>query len=165
MLVGLPVTLYLVTLASFAAYAQGADGLWFRVAVYANIAGVITALIAAIPGFIDWAFGVPAGTPAKATGLVHMAVHVVALLIFAFNAWIHWDDRFAQQPSASVALMLSGLGVVLTLVGGFLGATLVQKHHVGVDLTPEQERYEPRASPRSDRHKPIPGASHGQQVS
>ena len=59
MLVGFPVTLYAVSFACFLAVGLGADAFWFRVGVYANAAAIIMALIAAIPGFIDWTFGVP----------------------------------------------------------------------------------------------------------
>lgn len=151
MLVGFPVTMYVAALACFAAVQFGADLFWFRVGVYANVAGVCTAAVAAVPGFIDWAFGVPAGTPAKSTGLMHMLANVMALVVFAVNAFLVWDQRYSPSPEVGQALALSAIGVVLTGVAGFLGWMMVQKHHVGVDLTPEQQRYEPRPQPRVER--------------
>jgi len=38
-------------------------------------------------------------------------------------------------------------GIGLTLGAGWYGWNLVQKHHVGVSLTPEQERLEPLMPP------------------
>ena len=151
MLVGFPVTMYVAALVCFAAVQFGADPFWFRVGVYANVAGVVTAAVAAIPGFIDWAFGVPAGTPAKATGMLHMLANLTALVVFAVNAFLIWDQRFAPNPEVGQALALSGIGVVLTGIAGFLGWMMVQTHHVGVDLTPEQRRYEPRPQPPVER--------------
>jgi uncharacterized membrane protein len=164
MLVGFPVTLYVVTLVCFVAFGLGADPFWFRVAVYANIAGVVMALIAAIPGFIDWSVGVPTGSPAKTTGMAHMAFNVMALIVFAANAFFHWGQLQGGQPDVSLAVPLSLAGVGLTLIAGFLGWKMVQKHHVGVELTPEQERLEPRANPRSERGAPIAGEGHGRRV-
>jgi uncharacterized membrane protein len=156
MLVGLPVTLYLATLVCFAAAALGADPFWYRVAVYANLAGVVTAAVAAVPGFIDWAFGVPRGTPAKATGLAHMAFNVLALAAFAANLFLTWRHRFDPLPPVGLSVLLPGVGVVLTAAAGFLGWKMVQTHHVGVDLTPEQERLEPPAPVRPES----PGTQH-----
>lgn len=165
MLVGFPVTLYTVTLACFGAYALGAPPFWFTVAVYANLAGVILAAVAAVPGFIDWAFGVPTGSPAKATGMAHMAYNVGALLVFALNVVLQWPHRAELVPPVGLSVVLPALGVVLTIVAGYLGWKMVQTHHVGIDLTPEQERLEPRANPRVQREGPgAHGADHGQRI-
>jgi uncharacterized membrane protein len=160
MVVGLPVTLYATALVCFAAYALGATAFWFRVGVYANVAGVITALAAAVPGFIDWALGIPSTSPAKATGLSHMACNVGALILFVSNALLQWGHRLDASPPVGLSVVLPLLGVLLTVAAGFLGWKLVQTHHVGVDLTPEQERLEPRAAPRIETH-----AGHGHPVS
>lgn len=154
MLVGIPITLYLVTFGCFLAVALGAEPMWFRIGVYANLAGVIAVLIVAVPGFIDWAFGVPTGSPAKATGMWHMALNLVALVPFAINVFLEWGNRHDANPAATTAAILCGLGVVLTGVAGYLGGELVLKHHVGVQLTAEQQRLEPRANPRVERHDP-----------
>ena len=162
MLVGIPVTLYLVSLACFAAHSFGASALWFQIGVYANIAGVIAALVAAVPGFIDWAYGIPLGTAAKSTGFVHMILNVGALVLFALNWLMQWPHRLDPFPATGLSIVLPLLGVLLTLAAGFRGWTLVQTHHVGVDLTPEQERFEPRANPEIERRGPEPHAGHGQ---
>lgn len=164
MLVGFPVTLYVVTLAGFVACALGAGMFWFDVALYANLAAVILAAVAAVPGFVDWAFGVPSGVPAKATGLSHMAVNVGALLLFALNVLSQWGHRHDLiVPPLGLSLALCGLGVALTILAGFLGWKMVQVHHVGIDLTPEQQRLEPRPTPRMEPEQPGHG-THGQRV-
>ena len=165
MLVGFPVTLYCATLACFLAFALGADPFWFRVGVYSNLAGVVLAAVAAVPGFIDWAFGIPTGNPAKSTGLIHMAANVVALLLFAANLSLVWGHRLDALPPVGWSVALPAAGVAFTLVAGFLGWRLVQKHHVGVELSKEQERLEPRVIPRAEPRGPeTPHASHGQRI-
>jgi uncharacterized membrane protein len=117
--------------------------LTFRIAVVANVAGIAMAVVAALFGFIDWAFGIPRATPARATGLYHLLLNVSALVLFAVNAAIHlgqWND---SSPDKALGLLLSGVGVVLTVSAGFFGWSLVQDHHVGVRLTGEQQQLEP----------------------
>jgi len=106
---------------------------------------------------------VPAGTPAKSTGLIHMALNVTALLVFAINAFQQWPQRVQLVPQVGFSVLLSVLGVCLTVAAGIFGWKLVQTHHVGVDLTPEQERFEPRGTPPVERERPMPG-SHGRPV-
>ena len=154
MLIAFPVTFYTATLLGFAAYAATIDLFWWRLGLWSNAAGVLTALIAAIPGFIDWAAGIPKGHPAKATGRVHMLFNVVALVLFTINLIVQtdkWVDlaRTAlmtgdiRPPNPTAALLLSGFGVLCTLAAGFFGWKLVQTHHVGVELSEQQSQLEP----------------------
>jgi uncharacterized membrane protein len=132
MLVAYPVAFYTATLVCYIAYSSNSNPFWFKVAVVANIAGAAMAALAAIPGLIDWLF-IPADASAKKTGLFHMICNVLALLCFAVVAFMEckkWDD---SNPSLGLAIPLTAIGFILTLIAGFLGWALVQKHHVGVD--------------------------------
>lgn len=149
MLVGFPVAFYTGTLIAFIVYAATTNLFWFHLAGVVNWAGVIMAVAAAVPGLVDWATGIPRGSAAKKTGLIHMGLNVTSLLLFLISAvttWNQWDNLL---PSADTQIVLSALGVILTLPAGFLGWRLVQDHHVGVRLTNEQERLEPRGSARA----------------
>jgi uncharacterized membrane protein len=152
MLVAFPVAFYTAAMVCFISYSVTANDFYFRVAVLANGAGVATAVLAALLGFIDW-LNIPAGKPAKKTGLQHMLVNVAALLLFAVNLVIQCPDWNTAAPKAQYAILLTGLGFVITLVAGFLGWTLVQKHHAGIDLTTEQLRIEPDQLPGSSNLK------------
>lgn len=66
MLIAYPIAFYTSTLVAFLIYAANGNGFWFKVAVAANVAGVIMAAVAALPGFIDWAVGIPSRSPASA---------------------------------------------------------------------------------------------------
>jgi uncharacterized membrane protein len=132
MLIAFPVAFYTSALICYIVYGSNQNVFWFKVAVAANIAGVVMALIAAIPGFIDWLF-IDKTSKAKQTGLSHMIFNVTALLCFAVTAWLEspqWNDA---TPELGMAIPLAAIGFALTLIAGFLGWTLVQTHHVGVD--------------------------------
>jgi uncharacterized membrane protein len=124
--------------------------------VCANVAGVVTALAAAIPGFVDWAFGIPAGSPAKTTGMAHMLLNVLALGAFGANAILqapYWGDA---RPPVGLSIALPVIGVLLTGGAGWLGWKLVQVHHVGIELSAAQQRLEPAAW-TEDRSETRPG--------
>jgi len=144
MVVAYPIALYTATLVAFIiAAARNGDVFWFRVAVVANIAGVIMAAVAALPGFIDWAIGIPTGSPAKGHGLRHMLLNVTALVLFLINAIVHTGQWSSSQRDTGWGIALALVGVVCTVGAGFFGWTMIQDDHVGVALSPAQERLEP----------------------
>jgi uncharacterized membrane protein len=133
MLVAFPVAFYTATLICYIVYSSNKDPFWFKVALTANIAGAVMAAVAALPGFIDW-LNIPRDSRAKKTGLFHMMCNVLALVCFGATAFLQcpkWNDT---NPELGIAIPLTAVGFVLTLAAGFLGWTLVQKHHVGVDI-------------------------------
>jgi len=156
MLIAFPVAFYVATLVGYAIYASTADTFWFHLAFYANVAGVATAVLAALPGFIDWAKAIPNRTRAKRDGTVHMLLNLTVLALFAVNLALQRPQLGEERPEYLVALLLSGLGVLLTLGAGWMGWRLVQTHHVGVILTPEQERYEPVSDVHDPSHRARP---------
>ncbi len=152
MLVGFPIAFYVATLAGYAAYAATGDRFWFQLGIVANVAGVVGAALATIPGFIDWAFGIPDGHRAKMVGLEHMLLNVGALVLFTVDAIVQGSQWNAASPRYFLALALAAAGMGLTLAAGFLGWEMIQKHHVGIDLTPEQHRIDIVASGRPIRN-------------
>jgi uncharacterized membrane protein len=133
MLVAFPVAFYTATLFCYIVYYSNQNIFWFKVAVVANSAGVIMAMVAAIPGFVDWLF-IPSDSRAKKTGLFHMICNVLALVCFGITAWLQCSNWDEENPAVGIAIVLTALGFILTLAAGFLGWTLVQRHHVGVDI-------------------------------
>ena len=96
---------------------------------YMIAAGVISGLVAAPFGLVDW-LGIPSGTRAKFIGAVHGLGNVVVLVLFAASWLLRRPD--AVGPSGS-ALGFSGAGLLLALVTGWLGGELVDRLGVGVD--------------------------------
>lgn len=133
MLIAYPVAFYTATVVCYVAYSYNDNPFWFKVALVANIAGAVMAGVAALPGFIDWLF-IPADSRAKKTGLFHMICNVSALALYAITAFLQCSEWDSANPQLGLAIPLTGLGFLLTLIAGFLGWTMVQKHHVGVDI-------------------------------
>jgi uncharacterized membrane protein len=108
--------------------ATGRPGLGVA-AFYMIAAGIISGLLAAVFGLIDW-LAIPSGTRAKAIGLLHAGGNVIVLALFAGSWWLRRGDA-GLAPTA--AIVLSGVAVGLALVTGWLGGELVGRLGVGVD--------------------------------
>jgi uncharacterized membrane protein len=159
-LVAFPVAFYTATLVALIAFHVTGDAFWFRVALVANVAGVVMAGVAAIPGAIDLFGAVERGTPARTTGLQHAALNVTALVLFASSAvllWTEWDDwSDAASPAlrglhATLPMVLAAIGVAATVAAGALGWKLVQSHHVGVIDRAPRTTLPPRVRPHGVR--------------
>lgn len=134
-----PVAFYTATFAAYVAHAVTLDRFWFQMGVVSNALGVLAALSAAVPGFIDWAFGIPRHHPAKTVGLEHMVLNVSALVCFGVAAGLQYAQWNSPAPTYAAAVALSGIGFGLTVAAVFLGWKLVHQHHVGTDLTDDQQ--------------------------
>jgi uncharacterized membrane protein len=143
MLIAYPIAFYTSTLIGFIVYAATNDLFWLKLAIAVNLAGIVMAAVAALPGFIDWLVGIPRQTEAKRDGMIHGLLNVTALGLFvaSFASYAgHWNG---PNTGAGLGIVLSALGVLCTLGAGWFGWTLVQTWHVGVQLEREQAAADP----------------------
>lgn len=98
-------------------------------AYYMIAAGVISGVVAAVFGLIDW-LAIPARTRAKTVGAWHAITNVAVLLLFAVSWWLRRDD---PANPALPAFLIALVGAGLALVGGWLGGELVDRLGIGVD--------------------------------
>jgi len=150
MLVGFPITFYILTLVAFVTYQAGSNDIfWYKLGMFANYAAITTALITAVPGFIDWAFGVPNYSSAKKRGLIHMGLNLTILALYIGNAFYlngTWDSPVA---SLTVPISLSSIGVLLLVGAAYFGWEMISRNKVGIEMSPEQERLQ-EASERKE---------------
>jgi uncharacterized membrane protein len=102
---------------------------WALVAYYMIAAGILSGLVAAPFGLIDW-LAIPGETRAKRIGLLHGGGNVVVLLLFVLSWFLRRD--LPTVPSR-LEIGLSVVGVLLALVTGWLGGELVDRLGIGVD--------------------------------
>jgi uncharacterized membrane protein len=144
MLIPFPIAFYTSTFLALVVHRATGDAFWYRAAIVANTAGVIMAVIAAIPGVIDYVSGIPRGSHASATGRNHALLNTAALLLFAINLGYIWDEWNEPVTHSGPAIVLSVLGLLATVGAGFFGWRMVQTHHVGV-LPLSKEDYDDAA--------------------
>jgi uncharacterized membrane protein len=105
------------------------QGYWAELAYWLIAVGVVTGLLAAPFGFIDW-LGIPSGTRAKRIGAIHGIGNVIVVLLFA-GSWLMRRDLPTAPDQLARALSLVAGG--MALVTGWLGGELVDRLSVGVD--------------------------------
>ena len=105
------------------------NGYWSEIAYWMIAAGVITGLLAAPFGAIDW-LAIPAGTRAKRIGALHGSGNVVVVLLYAASWLVRSANPAAPQ---TLAFVLAFAGGALALVTGWLGGELVDRLGIGVD--------------------------------
>src|SRR3954470_16801757 len=110
-------------------YLVSKNSRWTEAAYYNIGAGIISGLLAAVFGFVDW-YAIPRGTRAKRIGLLHGVGNVVVVGLFAASWWLR---RPAPSTPATTAIVLSAVAVGIALVTGWLGGELVDRLSVGVD--------------------------------
>jgi uncharacterized membrane protein len=110
--------------------ATGQGSPWNTLAYYTMIGGIIGALAAAVPGFIDL-LSLPAGYT-KSVALTHMGINLTVVVIYVINAWL----RHGDPQNLKVPMVLSLVTVGLLLISGWLGGKMVFEAGVGVDTGP-----------------------------
>jgi nitrite reductase/ring-hydroxylating ferredoxin subunit/uncharacterized membrane protein len=103
---------------------------WWTTGAYLGLVGIVAALIAAVPGFIDYFTTVPPKSSGKQRATRHMLVNLAAVVLFA-AAWAVRGES-AAPPDVTV-LALEGIGVALLTAGGWMGGVLVNRNQIGVD--------------------------------
>ena len=93
--------------------------------------GVLGALAAATVGFLDLV-GIPAGTHAWRTGLLHMGLNLTATGVFAVAWVVRRDDVAPTGGTGTGPLALSVIALLLVSAGGYLGGELAYRYGVRV---------------------------------
>ena len=102
---------------------------WGIVSFWLIAAGVVSGLIAALFGLIDY-MKIPRGTRAKRIGMFHGAGNVVVIGFFGLSLFLRLEAVSEPLP---IAYALSFLGGGLAMITGWLGGELVNRLGVGVD--------------------------------
>lgn len=113
-----------------------------QTATHLRNAGMAAALVAAVPGLVDYLTIVPDGKP-KHTATRHMVSNLSALACFAAAASMQPRGRGATAGT----LVLEAMGTALLSLGGWLGGSLAYHHQIGVD--PDESRRRLHSSDRA----------------
>jgi nitrite reductase/ring-hydroxylating ferredoxin subunit/uncharacterized membrane protein len=100
------------------------------VAYYCNLAGIIGAVLAAIPGIIDYINTVPPDSSAKKRGAQHGLANTTMLILFTIAFFVRRQD----DPEQYTLLALEVVGAGLMFFAGWMGGTLVYRNQIGVDV-------------------------------
>ena len=121
------------------AFRNTVNAFWAEASFWLLLAGIVTALVAAIPGFVDFFTIRPAQSLWVAWA--HMIGNLSVVVLAIINVWLRWRD-----PAAGVmgwGLTLSFLQTALLLINGWLGGELAYRYRMGTieDESPEVMRF------------------------
>jgi nitrite reductase/ring-hydroxylating ferredoxin subunit/uncharacterized membrane protein len=131
-LIHLPVSaLVLSLLLDLATWLAGGGNHLVRGAFYTMAFGVATALVAAVPGFVDRS-AIRTDHPARRIVNYHMALNLAAVGLYALNLALRWHGSLEEARTPALPLALSFLGMGVLAVSGYLGGTLVYDQGIAV---------------------------------
>jgi uncharacterized membrane protein len=113
---------------------------WQTVASYCVGGGLVGAILAAVPGLIDYLS--INESDMKRIANFHLAVNLGAVVIFAINLWL----RFRLPVDSRLPLVLSVVGVLSIGLGGWLGGEMVYVKGMAVEAVDEREKKVEKAS-------------------
>jgi nitrite reductase/ring-hydroxylating ferredoxin subunit/uncharacterized membrane protein len=102
---------------------------WWMTGGYLAIAGILTALLAAVPGLIDYLRTVPPNSSGKRRATKHMLLNLSAVTLFIVATLL----RGNSVGPVTVVIVLEGLAVAMLFIGGWLGGVLVSRNQISVD--------------------------------
>jgi uncharacterized membrane protein len=118
MLIVFPIGLWIFSMAcDLIRLAGGSSDAWATVAFYSMVGGLIGALCAAVPGFIDLLYYKGGAPPVKKIALTHMAINLTAVVLYAINIWLRASGAYGM----GIPVLLSIIGMALIFVSGWLG--------------------------------------------
>jgi uncharacterized membrane protein len=112
---------------------MGASDAWILVAYYSMLGGTIGALVAAVPGFIDY---LPLKKPAvRRIATQHLLINVSLVVLYTVNLWLR--NRYGM--SATLPFILNLVGAGFLGFSGWLGGEMVYVHGVAVESPPQED--------------------------
>jgi uncharacterized membrane protein len=137
-LVSIPIGLWTFAFVCDLIHAFGGSTLWSTVSLYCVAGGSVGAVVAAVPGLIDYFFIDEADMKRIAT--THLLVNLGAVVIFTVNLWA----RFHVSSESFIPLILSAIGMGAVAWGGWLGGEMVYVKGMAVEAVEELTKKENR---------------------
>lgn len=103
---------------------------WWTTGGHLAVAGIVMALVAAIPGLIDYRYTVPPRSSGRTRATRHMLAMLSVVALFAVA--VASRGGVTARPGA-MQLALEALGAALLVAGAWMGGVLVNRNQIGVD--------------------------------
>jgi nitrite reductase/ring-hydroxylating ferredoxin subunit/uncharacterized membrane protein len=131
-LIHFPIGLLLLSLVmDLASWVAGPSPALVRGSCYAMVGGILTALLAALPGFVDRA-QIRTDHPARRIVNYHMALNLAAVGLYVVNFLLRRQAAADEPRTPALPLALSLAGIGILAVSGYLGGTLVYDQGIAV---------------------------------
>jgi uncharacterized membrane protein len=132
MLVTIPIGLWVFSLVCDIVFASTGDGRWEITAYFTLGGGIVGALLAAVPGLLDF-LGLHEPRERRVAA-AHLALNLAIVAVQAVNFWL----RGQVSIGPALPMLISVVAVAALVVSGWLGGQLV--HVLGVTQPHHGER-------------------------
>ena len=130
-IVPLPIGCFFLAFVADVLYASTKNVFWYDVAFFALAVGIVTALCAAVLGFIDF-FGVKMSTAGWRLAKWHMSLNLTAVVLYTVGCLIRRDHAAADTDRWPLAFGLEVVPFLILGASGWLGGKMSYEHKVGV---------------------------------
>jgi uncharacterized membrane protein len=153
MLVALPIGLFVWALATSIIYLiSDSDRTWYEISYWSSIAGIATAFLAAVPGFVD-GFTIARNSEAREKAMLHMSLNLVVIGLFFGAVLLMRDNGALDGGELTFAVALQAIAVGLLALSGWIGGEMVFRDHLAT--IPEDSEVAAEEQ-RRHSHKPQP---------
>lgn len=114
------------------------DATWFKIAQYTLMLGIVGALLAALPGTIDYLF-IPREWSAKIWGMIHALLNLGATSVAIVSAVVRWGDvPDSSSGEMWAARILSWGAIGVATLSAAIGGHLAYHFNIGNANYPKQ---------------------------
>jgi uncharacterized membrane protein len=157
-LVALPIGLFAWALvADIVYFGTGKDKMWYDISFWSGIAAMLSALVAALPGFGDY-LTMARSSDARGIATAHMLLNLSVLALYFVAMLLQLNEGALTGGRAAAVLILHAVGTGVLSLSGWLGGEMVYRHHLSV--IPEDSQVEEAEQARHVRHGGKPGFLH-----
>lgn len=145
MLVTLPIGLWVFSLVCDLVFLSNGDARWETTAYFTLGGGIVGALLAAVPGLLDFA-GLH-DRQERRVATTHLVLNLAIVAIQAINFFLRSQPAYG---GSRLPVLISIVAVAALVVSGWLGGQLVhvlgvtQPHHESASAAPPHDQLHPR---------------------
>ena len=122
-LLALPVVAFAGTVLALAAHARTGDDVWYQRALFADLAGLVVAMLTTVAGVLDTST-LPRFTVARSASLRQVGFDTLGLVLFAATSTALVARVAGHATGDILPLALASLGLVATAVAAWYGRTV-----------------------------------------
>lgn len=147
--VSLPIGAFFLAFVADVTHALTKNSLFYEIAFFAIGVGIVTALLAAVLGLVDY-FGVTMSAAGRRLATIHMLINLSAVALYAISWMLRRGDAALATPRWPIAFGLEALPFVMLGVSGWIGGKLTFEHKIGVVewVDPEAREIGMREAPK-----------------
>lgn len=148
-MVALPIGAFFLAFVADATHALTKNPTFYEVAHFAIGVGILTALLSAVLGLIDY-FGVTMSAAGRRLATTHMLINLAAVALYAISWVLRRNDAALGTPRWPIAFGLEVLPFVMLGISGWIGGKMTFEHKIGVVewVDPEAREIGMREAPK-----------------